>query len=92
MPKLTFTQTGETFDLASGTSLLVFCQETQTPQTFGCTVGHCGACICRVTNGGENLNPPSEGELETLEQLESGEGARLGCQLEIQGDVTIAPA
>jgi ferredoxin len=55
-------------------------------------VGSCGACICAVPEGQENLNPATGDELETVEMCTDTAGARLGCQLKIKGDVTIAPA
>jgi ferredoxin len=92
MPKITFLKTGQTFEVAEGTSFLEFCQNNDVPQDFGCTVGSCGACICAVPEGQENLNPATGDELETVEMCTDTAGARLGCQLKIKGDVTIAPA
>ena len=92
MPTITFSKTGQTFEVAEGTSFLEFCQENDVPQDFGCTVGSCGTCICVPSAGAESLNAPSQDEEETVEMCTDTEGARLGCQLVISGDVTISPA
>lgn len=92
MPRITFSKTGQTFDVPAGTSLLEFCQANETPQDFGCTVGSCGTCAVVVEAGAEHLNAPSDDELETVEMCTDESGARLGCQLVIGGDVTLRPA
>lgn len=91
MPTLTFSVDDSTYEIAAGTSLLEFCETTETPQDFGCQAGSCGTCVCVVSAGTENVNDPDDDELETLEMTTSVEGARLGCQLKIHGDVTISP-
>ena len=92
MPKLTFTVTGETYEVPDGTRFLDFCQENALPHDFGCTVGSCGTCALVVTEGGTDLAPVDEEEAETVEMATAEEGARLGCQMVINGDVAIRPA
>jgi len=92
MPRITFSKTGQVFEVPPGTSLLEFCQANETPQDFGCTVGSCGTCCVVVERGAETLNPITEDERETIEMCTDESGARLGCQLRIQGDVTLRPA
>ena len=92
MPKLTFAKTGQSFDVPAGTSFLEFCQENDAPHDFGCTVGSCGTCVLVFESGAGNVNPMSQDERETVEMTTSREGARLGCQLTILGDVAIRPA
>ena len=92
MPKLTFSKTGQTFDVPAGTSFLEFCQENDAPHDFGCTVGSCGTCILVFDSGEGNVNPMSNDEKETVEMTTSKAGARLGCQLTILGDIAIRPA
>jgi ferredoxin len=91
MPTITFSKTGQTLEAATGSSFLELCQDNDTPQDFGCTVGSCGTCVCVVSAGAENVNAASPDELDTLELCTDVEGARLGCQLTINGDVTISP-
>jgi ferredoxin len=92
MPKLTFSKTGQTFEVPAESSFLEFCQENDAPHDFGCTVGSCGTCILVFDSGAENVNPMSQDEKETVEMTTSREGARLGCQLRIFGDIAIRPA
>jgi ferredoxin len=92
MPKLTFLKTGETFEVAAGTSFLEFCQKHGAPHDFGCTVGSCGTCVLVFESGAENVNPATNDERETIEMCSDVPGARLGCQLTVRGDIAIRPA
>ena len=92
MPRITFSETGQTFEAPAGASSLEFCQANETPQDFGCTVGSCGTCCIVVTAGAESLDPATDEERETIEMCTSEEGARLGCQLVVRGDITVRPA
>lgn len=91
MPKLTFLRTGQTYDVPAGTSFLEFCQENDAPHDFGCTVGSCGTCVLVLEQGERNVNPITDEERETVEMCTAVKGARLGCQLKIQGDVAVRP-
>ncbi|MEC8512144.1 MAG: 2Fe-2S iron-sulfur cluster-binding protein [Planctomycetota bacterium] len=92
MPQLTFAATGESYDVPEGTRFLDFCQENNLPHDFGCTVGSCGTCACVVTEGADSLPPIGDEESETVEMATDEEGARLGCQLVISGDITVRAA
>jgi ferredoxin len=89
MPKITLLSNGKTYEVQPGTSFLAFCQETDAPHDFGCTVGSCGTCRLVLVKGTENVNQPTGEELETVEMCTDVDGARLGCQLIVRGDVTI---
>jgi ferredoxin len=91
MPKITFLATGETHEVPEGTSFLQFCQDNDAPHDFGCTVGSCGTCICTIEAGAESVNPRGDEEAETVEMCSDVADARLGCQLVINGDVSIRP-
>ncbi len=91
MPKITFSETGQSYEVAQGTFLLDFCQDHDVPQPFGCTSGHCGACLCIVSAGAENVNSATAREQETIDLCSGAAGARLGCLLKIHGDITISP-
>lgn len=92
MPKVTFAATGESYDVPEGTRFIDFCQDNNLPHDFGCTVGSCGVCACVITEGGESLAPRSDEEAETVEMATDEEGARLGCQLVVTGDITLRAA
>jgi len=91
MPKVTFLVNGAVFEAAPGETFLDLCQQNHTPHDFGCTVGSCGTCCLTLESGAENVDPPTDEELETVEMRTSVKGARLGCQLVIRGDIAVKP-
>jgi ferredoxin len=91
MPKLTFLVSGQSFEVAPGARFLDVCREQGAPHEFGCTVGSCGTCRLTIERGSENVEPPSDDELETVSMCTDAPGARLGCQLVIRGDVAVRP-
>ncbi len=92
MPRITFLTSGATHEVPAGTSFLDFCQENETPHEFGCTVGSCGTCRLVLEEGADHVNPITEEEQDTLFMVTHEEGARLGCQLVVNGDITLRPA
>lgn len=89
MPKLTFVKHNRTFDVETGTRFLDFCEDHPGLHEFGCQAGSCGTCVLMIRAGADHVNPPSRDEKDTLEMCTEVEGARLGCQLVIEGDVAI---
>jgi adenylate cyclase len=92
MPKITFLTTGETYEVSPGTSFLDFCQENDMPHDFGCTVGSCGTCRLVLVEGAGNVQPITEEEADTLFMVTHERGARLGCQLIVNGDIAVRKA
>ena len=92
MPKITFAATGETHEVPDGTRFIDFCQENDLPHDFGCTVGSCGTCALVVTEGGADLPAVGDEEAETVEMATGDEGARLGCLMVVNCDMTIKAA
>lgn len=88
MPKLTYLDNGHEYEVPAGTSFLRFSQENG-EHDFGCTVGSCGTCRLVIESGAGNVNPQNDEERETVEMCTDVAGARLGCQLKIQGDVSV---
>lgn len=91
MPKITFVKTGMVLEVPKGTSFLEACQDNNAPHDFGCTVGSCGTCVLAFVSGAENVNKPTKDETETIEMCTDVAGARLGCQLKVEGDIAIKP-
>jgi len=89
MPKITLASNGQSYEVPEGASFLEFCQTNDAPHNFGCTVGSCGTCVCALDEGAENVDPASEDEAEAVEMCSGVEGARLGCQLKVNGDITV---
>ncbi len=91
MPTITFVRDGSSIQVPAGGSFLKACQDEDAPHDFGCTVGSCGTCVLTFTSGAENVQPPSQDEMETLEMCTDVKGARLGCQLVVNGDIAVKP-
>ena len=91
MPKIPFAASGETHEVPAGTSFLEFCQDSDADHDFGCTVGSCGTCRLEITEGAGNVSPITDEERETVEMCTGVEGARLGCQLVVNGDIAVRP-
>ena len=89
MPTITFSKTGETHEIGAGGSFLEICQASDLPHEFGCTVGSCGVCVASLDEGADQVNPATDDEEETVEMCSGVEGARLACQLKVNGDITV---
>ncbi len=92
MPTVTFSHTGTTLEVEAGVSFLSACEDSDAPADFGCRSGVCGTCILVVEAGAENLNEAIDEEMDVASGFSSEQGARLGCQLIVNGDVTVRPA
>ena len=44
-----------------------------------------------LEQGAENIQPISDEERETVEMCTDVKGARLGCQMVVQGDIALKP-
>ncbi len=90
MVRVRFQSENLEIEVAPGTSLPEVAALADSTFPFGCKRGSCGTCRCFILSGMENLNPKTEHEnflFATLTAVEPHE--RLGCQLIINGDVTI---
>ena len=92
MPTITFLKDGSTLEVEAGASFLEACQANDAPHDFGCTVGSCGTCVLVLEQGAENVQPLTDEERETVEMCTDAEGARLGCQMTVGGDIAVRPA
>lgn len=59
------------------------------PVLFGCRTGICGTCLVRI----DGAVPPPDGDEQELLALLAPDvpHARLACQIDLTGDVAIAP-
>lgn len=90
MPKVTLKNTGETVEVTKGANLLAVSEKNGWPISNGCGTGFCGACMVKIIDGIQNVNPVTETEKGTLEAMSMNDGTkRLACQVIINGDVTI---
>lgn len=92
MPKIKFQNTGESFEVAAGTSVLECAVDHNIPLDHDCG-GNCACTTCHiwVEAGAENVNPLSEDERGLLEANDLlDDKSRLGCQTRIQkGEITV---
>lgn len=90
MPKVTFVTDSIEIDVEAGTTVQDAVEKAGASLPFGCRMGSCGTCRCIVVEGAQNVNELTEAENDLFDTLTSvGENERLGCQLVIQGDVSI---
>ncbi len=57
--------------------------------SYGCGMGKCGKCACRVIGGQEHLPEPNWKEVKVLAERLAG-GMRLMCQLWHHHDIELA--
>jgi ferredoxin len=78
-------------EVAAETNLVVRAGIRQFPYphlTYGCGMGKCGRCACRVLAGAEHLPEPNWKETKRLGDR-IGQGFRLMCQLWITHDIEL---
>ena len=73
-----------------GASFLDIVEASGADVTFGCRNGTCGTCRVRIDAGESNCTPMNREERDFLASIEAAQGERLGCQLCINGDVSIS--
>ena len=89
MPKVTFMPTGYSFDVASGTTILVAAVQNGLQLRHDCTEAICGTDRVKILAGKEHLSEKDENEELTLEMMNAGPDDRLACVARIVGDVTV---
>ena len=93
MPKIVLHRDGQTYEgeVNANTNLVVMAGIRRFPYPhlrYGCGMGKCAKCACRILKGGEHLPPPNWKETAQLgSRLE--EGYRLICQLWFNHDVEL---
>ena len=94
MPRITFHRDGQAHEgeVAENSNLVVRAGIRQFPfphLRFGCGMGKCGKCACRVLKGAEQLPEPNWKEKKRLgARIE--QGYRLACQLWLTHDVELS--
>jgi ferredoxin len=78
MAKIVFNDSEEK-EVPDGDPLKSHCEEAGVP--FACEEGICGTCVIEVEEGGENLTPFTQEELDFLGEQEC---ERLACQCKIK--------
>ncbi len=94
MPQVTFHKAGEVHreEVAGETNLVVRAAIRRFPYphlAYGCGMGKCGKCACRIIAGADHLPVPNWKESKRLGSA-IDEGYRLVCQLWITHDIELA--
>lgn len=89
MPKVTFKPTGQSFDVAAGTTILVSAVQNGLQLRHDCTEAICGTDRVKILSGKEQLSEKTENEELTLEMMNAGPDDRLACVARVVGDVTV---
>jgi ferredoxin len=94
MPTVVFHKDGQAYrgEIAENTNLVVRAAIKQFPYphlSYGCGMGKCGKCACRIVSGAERLAAPNWKEKQRLgERLDHG--YRLVCQLWLSHDIEVS--
>lgn len=94
MPQVTFRKDGadHSEEMADNTNLVVRAGIRKFPWPhlrYGCGMGKCGKCTCRVLAGAEELAEPNWKEQKVLGEERLADGLRLACQLWLHHDITL---
>lgn len=89
MPKISFMPSGQSFEVAEGTTILTAAIRNGLQMRHDCTEAICGTDRVKILAGQKNLSDKNESEELTLEMLNSGPDHRLGCVAQVLGDVTV---
>ncbi|RBW70974.1 2Fe-2S iron-sulfur cluster-binding protein [Bacillus taeanensis] len=91
MPKVRLHLEEEVYEqeIKENSNLVVLAGTRQLPHLkYGCGMGKCTKCACKILKGEENLQEPNWKEKKMLgEKVE--EGYRLACQLTITDDIEL---
>jgi ferredoxin len=91
MPKVTLLPGGQSAEVPADTLLLDAGEAAGVEMEAGCFNCSCGTCAVEIASGMENLDPPTDEELNVLDQWNKDpEKYRLTCCVKIQkGEVVI---
>ena len=91
MPKVTLLPGGQSAEVPAGTLLLDAGEEAGVEMEAGCFNCSCGTCAVAIDSGMENLEPPTDEELNVLDQWNKDpDKYRLTCCVKIlKGEVVL---
>lgn len=94
MPIITLHKAGEVYQdqVSENTNLVVKAGIRQFPYPhlrYGCGMGRCAKCACKVLAGADHLPPANWKEKKQLGEERLEQGYRLMCQLWINEDLEI---
>ncbi|MGB8957218.1 MAG: 2Fe-2S iron-sulfur cluster-binding protein [Tumebacillaceae bacterium] len=88
--KIHLEETNETvtIDIPKGSNLLEECKKRHIEMEWGCASAECGQCSVKILMGEDNVNEPSEEEIDYL-LFRLDDNHRLACQLQCNGDLEV---
>jgi ferredoxin len=89
MAKVTFMPAGQSFEVQTGTTILVSAIQNGLQLRHDCTEAICGTDRVKILSGKEHLSEKTDNEELTLEMMNAGPDERLGCVARVLGDVTV---
>ena len=81
--------TGQSFEVAAGTTILVSAVQNGLQLRHDCTEAICGTDRVKIISGKAQLSEKNENEELTLEMMNAGPDERLACVARIVGDVIV---
>jgi 2Fe-2S ferredoxin len=86
MPRITVLPAGRSTEVERGELLLRAGEKAGVEMEAGCFNCFCGTCLVEVVQGMENLENPSDDELEVLDQWSKDpDRFRLSCCVRVKG-------
>ena len=89
MPKVTFMPAGQSFEVTSGTTLLVAAIQNGLHLRHDCTEAICGTDRVKILACEANLSEKTDNEELTLEMMNAESNERLACVARVLGEVTV---
>jgi len=89
VPRVTFMPSGQSFEVAGGTTILVAAIQNGLQLRHDCTEAICGTDRVKIVDGNEHLSEKTDNEELTLEMMNAGADERLACVAKILGDVAV---
>ena len=80
---------GQSFEVATGTTILVSAVQNGLRLRHDCTEAICGTDRVKILAGKEHLSDKDENEELTLEMMNGGPDDRLACVARIVGDIIV---
>lgn len=103
MPRVSFPDTNEHFEVLEGEVLYDSLHDRGLILPHGCLSGSCGACKVEILEGAENLSNPSVVEKDTVDAIKTemvqlhgekyleGRNIRLSCRAKVMGNISFRP-
>lgn len=90
MPRVVISKTHKLFHVPEGANLMSALLKAGMPVASSCHGdGVCAKCLIMIVSGQDQLSSPNACELNLRSQNQIGEGHRVSCQTEVNGDIEV---